>query len=330
MKKALKIIGIGAAVILVLFGISVLSNKLMQNKAKNERKNIKSLMEYVKSHDNEHIKCYSSDDCYVMHFEAENFKCDALDNSEIDDLTYNTIITKDNSIYNYSFTELFSNDQNCKKVEIDGDVKIKIKKNQYILGTDNEVYTLGDLSNGHIELNKYSNSYFGDIIKEILNNNEIKSLINIKEDYTKKLIYAIVLKTDNNLYKLTYKINSNYTDVSLSKDELSETLEKYGNIKYVEYSGIFNSQDGTYHELDEDRITKIISDKGYYYLTEVVTEECKKYQDIECELELKESEIFNKFKKDIKYGGQRYTVLSDNSVINTNYLTYPLDSDLKD
>ena len=46
-------------------------------------------------------------------------------------------------------------------------------------------------------------------------------------------------------------------------------------------------------------------------------------------MELKESEIYKKFSKDIKFIGQQYTILSDNSVIKTSYLTYSLDKDLK-
>ena len=64
------------------------------------------------------------------------------------------------------------------------------------------------------------------------------------------------------------------------------------------------------------------------YLDELKTDKCIKYQDVKCKLVLKESEIYKKFSKDIKYVGEEYTILSDNSVISTRYLTYPLDKDL--
>ena len=54
-----------------------------------------------------------------------------------------------------------------------------------------------------------------------------------------------------------------------------------------------------------------------------------KYQDIKCEKKILESEIYKKFSKDIKYIGDNYTILSDNSIIETNYLTYSLDKDLR-
>ena len=94
-------------------------------------------------------------------------------------------------------------------------------------------------------------------------------------------------------------------------------------------SNYYRNNNGKSYKLKEKTITTIISDKGYYYLDEIETDECKKYKDIECELELKESEMYKRFSKDIKFIGGQYTLLSDNSIIDTSYLTYPLDKDLR-
>ena len=141
-------------------------------------------------------------------------------------------------------------------------------------------------------------------------------------------IYALILKSDNNIYKLIYKDGSG--SVVFDKEELYKSLKEYGNIKYIYLTNFFySSKSGRDYQLEDNTITTIISDKGYYYLDEVKTDECSKYKDIECKLELKESEIYKRFSKDIKYIGQQYTILSDNSVIRTGYLTYPLDKDLR-
>ena len=169
------------------------------------------------------------------------------------------------------------------------------------------------------------------MIKDIMNYNYIDKLLNIDDDYSKKEMYALVLKNDNNLYKLIYKIKEVYPDeyMELEKEELYKSLEEYGNIKYIDLGTNYTSASGKDYQLEEKTIRTLISDKGYYYLDEVKTDECIKYKDIECKLELKESEIYKRFSKDIKFIGQQYTILTDNSVIRTGYLTHPLDKDLR-
>ena len=122
---------------------------------------------------------------------------------------------------------------------------------------------------------------------------------------------------------------SGSTISQLKKEEIYKSLEKYGNVKHINLASNYTSNSGKNYQLEDNTIINIVSDKGYYYLDEVKTDECSKYKDIECKLELKESEIYKKFSKDIKFIGQQYTILSDNSVIKTSYLTYSLDKDLK-
>ena len=324
MKKIFKIIGIIVIVIVVLIGAVFGYTKIKQSMMNNERRNARTLMEYVKTHSWEYLDC-SDSNCLDMHFEENKFICD-IDYNKIKDFQRDYFVTKDNEIYDISFHELYSNNQNCKKATLD--TNIKAIKGNYVLDKNNNLYTLQQNDRGKRILQEYSNalSYEKTII-DLMNNDNIDYIYNITSDYSKGEIYALILKSDNNIYKLIYKDGSG--SVVFDKEELYKSLEEYGNIKYITFEPYLYTNSGKNIQLEENTITTIFSDKGYYYLEEIITDECKKYQDIECELEFKESEIYKRFSNDVKYVGQTYTILSDNSVIQTKYLTYPLDKDLR-
>lgn len=324
MKKVFKIIGIIVIVILVLVGGIFGFRKIKQITMNNESRNAKTLMEYVKTHSWKYLNCYDSE-CLNMSFEENKFVCD-IDYNNIKDFQSNYFVTKDNEIYDISYYELYSNNQNCKKATID--TNIKAIKGEYVLDNNNKLYTLGQDEKNSTILLKYD--YLGPwkkIINDIMNNDNIHNILNITGDYSKNEIYALILKSDNNIYKLIYK--ENLDNAVFDKEELYKSLEEYGNVKHINLSNFYIGSSGKDYKLEDNTIINIVSDKGYYYLDEVKTDECSKYKDIECKLELKESEIYKKFSKDIKFIGQQYTILSDNSVIKTSYLTYPLDKDLR-
>ena len=345
MKKVFKIIGIIVIVILVLVGGAFGFTKIRQITMNNERRNAKTLMEYVKTHDYKYIQCENGNDCntYNMAFTAKDFKCDALDNINL--LQNDYFITNDNEIYDISFNELYSNNQNCKKREIDKKIKDIKYENQVsynriiFLDSNNNVF--------YDDLTKYDEEH-SSIQNKILKDNNIQMIFPstidtklIKEYYKNDNYYQdwettiLVLKRDNKLYKQVYIDNSYYINnqykhnINFKSEEIYKSLEEYGNIQQIAMSDYYSNNNGKSYKLEDNTITTIISDKGYYYLDEVKTDECTKYKDIECKLELKESEIYKKFSKDIKFIGEQYTILSDNSIIETIYLTYPLDKDLR-
>lgn len=315
MKKIFKIIGIIVIVIVVLIGAVFGYTKIKQSMMNNERRNANTLMEYVKTHSWEYLDC-SDSNCLDMHFEENKFICD-IDYNNIKYFQSGYFVTKNNEIYYISFDKLYSNNQNCKKREIDIDVSNI--QDYYIFSKNNKIYNVRDLEEEYIT--DYSQIY-------LLDKNIIKI---ISSDYDNGKINVLVFK-DNNIYKQTYNITNGengFNKITFEKEELYKSLEEYGNIKYITFEPYLYTNSGKNIQLEENTITTIFSDKGYYYLEEIITDECKKYQDIECELEFKESEIYKRFSNDVKYVGQTYTILSDNSVIQTKYLTYPLDKDLR-
>ena len=75
MKKIFKIIGIIVIVIVVLIGAVFGYTKIKQSMMNNERRNARTLMEYVKTHSWEYLDC-SDSNCLDMHFEENKFICD--------------------------------------------------------------------------------------------------------------------------------------------------------------------------------------------------------------------------------------------------------------
>lgn len=324
MKKIFKIIVIIIIVILVLVGGIFGYEKIKQIIRNNERRNSKNLMEYVKTHDYDYLNCNGTD-CFDMRFEENKFICD-IDYNDIINFQSYYFITKDNKIYDVSLDKQFSNNQNCKKVSLN--VNIKSIKGKYVLDDNNKLYFLEQNQYSEITLREYGGwGTFSNMITDIINNDNIYNILYTGISSSDEE-YAFVLKNDNNIYKLTYRGNYFNNAVVLDKEEIYKSLEEYGNLKYIAVGNNISYESGKTYSFDDPVITLIISDKGYYYLDELKTDKCIKYQDVKCKLVLKESEIYKKFSKDIKYVGEQYTILSDNSVISTRYLTYPLDKDL--
>lgn len=323
MKKVFKVIGIIFIVMVIIIGGIFAYTKVKQLMMNNERQNSKTLMEYVRTHSWKYVKGSET-----MEFVGENLKCNVLNDIESKDIKSVVssgdtlyIFLNDNSYISLSIEDekLYSNNQNCIKTNLDIDVKeIKnIEESPYFVSKDNKIYSI-NFNYDNDKLNFASNS---DVLYNfLLLNDDIESVISLSSHE------AIVLKKDGFLYKQKYKTNYNnsITMYFLDKEEMFLSKNEYGNIinAIVEYDFVDNME-------VKFKINNFLTDKGFYYYGEVKTDKCTKYQDVECEKKILESEIYKKFNKDIKYIGKEYTLLSDNSIIETKYLTYPLDKDLK-
>ena len=294
MKKIFKIIGIIVIVIVVLIGAVFGYTKIKQSMMNNERRNTMTLMEYIKTHESP-----------VLYFVSKELKCDALDNIKL--LTSDRLITKDNEIYDISFDKLFSNNQNCKKIETN--INISNIRDGFIFSKDNKFYNISDFEEVGIT----------DRLQIYLLDKNIIKIIESDYDEINGKINLLVFK-NNNIYKQTYNLNlaNGNRIITFENEELYKSLEEYGNIKHITFEPHLYTNSDKNIQLWKSTIKTIISDKGYYYLNEVKTDECTKYVDIECEFELKESETYKRFSKDIKFLGETFTVLSDNSIVETS------------
>lgn len=294
MKKIFKIIVIIVIVIVVLIGAVFGYTKIKQSMMNNERRNTMTLMEYIKTHESP-----------VLYFVSKELKCDALDNIKL--LTSDRLITKDNEIYDISFDKLFSNNQNCKKIETN--INISNIRDGFIFSKDNKFYIISDFEEVGIT----------DRLQIYLLDKNIIKIIESDYDEINGKINLLVFK-NNNIYKQTYNLNlaNGNRIITFENEELYKSLEEYGNIKHITFEPHLYTNSDKNIQLWKSTIKTIISDKGYYYLNEVKTDECTKYVDIECEFELKESETYKRFSKDIKFLGETFTVLSDNSIVETS------------
>lgn len=322
MKKVFKLLGIICIVILVLVGGLLGYYKIEQIMMNNERKSSKTLTEYVRTHSWKYVENSDKEISFV----GENLKCNVLTDTKKEDIKgivggYDNIyIFLNNNSYISLSTDnekLYSNNQNCKKNDLDIDTKdIKIMNNDvYIISKDNKVYR----ANNDVKFNIEEYTYDYDSSIYMLLNDDIKNIISLNSHD------AIVLKKDNSLYRQNYRSNYNSGKVTFftENEEIFVSNSEYGNILNATVDYDLSKSP------IEFKLNTLLTDKGYYYYGEVKTEKCTKYEDIECEKKILESEIYKKFSKDIKYIGTKYTILNDNSIIETKYLTYPLDKDLK-
>lgn len=199
----------------------------------------------------------------------QELKCSALNNVKQSFGYY--FLTNDNDLYVLNTKQLYSNNENCLK--INDDFKIVKSIEDYFLDENNKMYLL----TAHNSLQSVNEK---DMLKSeydlLFDNNVIKEFDNI------------VLKNDGKLYKVKYKLSDYKIDeVTLYKEFNDEKILDFGDyglirIKYETYD--LNTH-GTY----------IKTDKAFYTST-IINGECLKYADIECKYDFqKDDELTSKY-----------------------------------
>lgn len=264
----------------------------------------KTLSDYVTSHDSAHLKCAG---CGELRFYAQNIKCDEIKDKEIKYYDGHTLVLSDNTIYDTIFEseKLYSNNSQCKKADLDIQVDdvFKYRYNNVSIKSGNKYYSYSmDYEVNKHNLNELYLAYDGTTSKLL------KDGYSIIGDLDKKLI---VLK-DGNVYNVTLdeEYNVKSIDIFMSKED-------YGYIKEVKMSDEIQKPTGEYHMIPY-QITMLVTDTAVYNLKSIETEECLKYEDVDCEMKLEKSEIYDKYKDDIRYVGTEYTILKDGNIVNSS------------
>jgi len=333
MKKTFKIIGIILITILSIVILFFLIGKIKEIKNEYDRKNSKTLMEYIDNHSPDKVGCLGNfESCYSMEFAAKDFKCDILNDSKVIELNNEYLVLEDNSIYQISFYDLFSNNQNCKKIDVNLDTKsLKYDGSSNILIDKNhDLYSLYfDYDKLNMVINKIEKPY-NRLSYEIISNEDIKQILYTSSymDNLDNMIAAFVLKNDGSIFKQIYKTEYNFNGTNtvysytLKNEEILLSNNKYGKI----LSAKINVKDeASIYESANIEIISFLTEDNYYSLNEIKTEECINYIDVACEKKILASELYAKYKNDIKFIGEDYTLLKDNSIISTSYLSYSLD-----
>ena len=267
MKKNIIIIVVTAIFFLILgifIGRNINTEKKDSNIEVNEQENIDSKIE-----ENNDFKLQDS------WTKTENFKCVKMTEAIDLDPSNKLFITKDNELYMYSTDKIFSNGENCKKIETD----IKFQKfiKNIIVDVDNNLYKIKDESVEKINVPSknasdsdkidFSIAVNGPSQLQSLNEKDYKNMSYINYDFRKYFYFYL---KDNNVYNYNVRYNesdetimdSNYT---LSDNKLVE-LEENEQIEFF--------IDGT-----------IKTNKGYYLFENKVInkEESEKYADVKPE-----------------------------------------------
>ena len=330
MKKIFKILGVIAILVVLGIGLFIgwiyLSEHLHNKKLDRERINDSTtLSKYVEYHDWEHTK----DDLEDLRFSAEDIKCDVLKDKDIlyyygngyDSHGYaiGLLILDDYTIYKTAFgsDKTYSNGQQCKQIA--QDIKFKrfqIKNGGLFLISENNKYYEIDLEKEDVrELDPYDLSY--EEIQRFIEKENIKKVQNITNDNGIQ-IFA-VLKDDGQIYEQHYQYKYDSSKYVMINEKVLFSNKDYGNITdfLYNYMGEGNKNNG---------IDGIVSDKGLFYLKQT---DDQKYIDTEQTYEMVASDIYNKYKSDIKYINGDYIFTTDNNIIKTKMICRDIDKEVK-
>lgn len=332
MKKKLVIILVTIVIIgLVAFGILFIADgRLKHYKMNKERiNNCTTLSKYIEYHDSYYITVANNNNGadYYLDFYAQDIKCDLLKDRTVlyfnDNFMGDILILDDYTIYETAFKsdKMYSNGQQYKQRDLD----IKVKRLQiqgdalYLITEDDKYY---EFSYEEIkELNQWGNqtTYF------FLENENLKKIRPIyKDSNTGTNIQSyIVLKNDGQIYEQEYERKHNSTTNETKTIMVNETL-LYSNEDYGHITDFFYLYGGEGNK--DNKITRIVSDKGLFYLKQTNDQQ---YIDTEPTYEMVASDIYSKYKSDIKFINTDYIFTTDNNIIETDMLCRDIDKEVK-
>lgn len=328
MKKAFKILSIVAVVVILILALFICGmfalkgiDKLIK---RNERINKSTtLSKYIEYHDFE----YTQSTLTEMDFLSEDIKCDLLNDKNI--LYFNNdyydgndemgiLILEDYTIYKTAFDSEMTYSNGQQYIPIETDVKIKdfkeIHYELYLIGEDDKYYSI---KNGEIAelLSENTTKYKYAQVTTLLADKTIKKVISIDIDT------VVVIKEDGQIYKQEYKFDSTNIKYNLISEELILSSEKCGKVIDCLYTHLSTEADTS-----KTQPIIVISEKGLYYLKEISEQQ---YIDTEATYEMVESDIYSKYKNDIKYMNREYIFTTDNNITWTGMLCRDIDPEVK-
>lgn len=330
MKKKIIIIVISIVLIgLVAGGIFfVADGGLKHYQMNNQRINdCTSLSKYVEYHDAYYMTVVNNNSSIedFLEFHAKNIKCDVINEKNIlyyddegFDFDIGLLILDDYTLYETAFNndKLYSNGQQYKKIETDIEIKqMKVLFNKpYFISNDDKYYKIENKELKELNVN-YMAYYEYAQYTTLLKDDSIKKTISRDRDN------IVVIKNDGQVYKQEYKYNSNDETYNLISETVLLSNEEYGNVLDCVYSQWQYEPDPTKKD-----IVTVVSDNGLYYLKQTSEQQ---YIDSVPTKELVLSDIYNKYKTDIKFIDSNYIFTTDNNIIRTHMLCRDIDKEVK-
>jgi len=326
MKKAFKVLSIIAIIIVVIIVLIIGGVLAIEGigtlKRRNDRiNNSKTLSKYIEHHSWE----YTGNTEATLEFYAKDIKFDLLKDRDIlyfnDNFMGDILILDDYTIYETAFTsdKVYSNGQQYKQRELDIK-RLQIQSDALYLITEDDKYYMFSY-----EEMKEVNQWGNETTYLFLNNESIKKIRPIyKDSNTGTNIQAyIVLKDDGQIYEQEYERKHNPTTNEIKTIMINETL-LYSNKDYGHITDFFYFYGGEGNK--DNKITRIVSDKGLFYIKQTNDQQ---YIDTEPIYEMVASDIYNKYKADIKYINANYIFTTDNNIIKTDMLCRDIDKEVK-
>ncbi len=245
----------------------------------------------------------------------EKFVCSALMPKNENEAAPNKIyymngtmaITTTGDIYELSFGQKYSNDENCRKAG--SGIKVKTLMNEDIVKADDgNFYTITN-NNGkgaYKVIPETDDSY--DLYRILLTSDDVKRVVSGNDG-----VYYVLFE-DGNVYKyiINKPKNDSYTENQENKDQyiiqgksIVYSEEKYG--KIVDFNIDSNTPSKTY-----------LKTKNKVYRMKATNEKkCNKYADVECDYKLKKDKVVNKYYKDkILYYGPSIIITTYGRIFN--------------
>lgn len=197
------------------------------------------------------------------------------------------IISENGNIYETTYTGLYSNDMNCKKVGngikvvsmIDNEVVKAENGRYYYLGSDDKVVKYSEVPKEDKKLQIYS---------LILGDNSVVKAMNVNSNTNN----YYVLKSNGNIYSYVITQDQDTKNYKLVTNNIAYKSSDFdGNIVDFKYYGESNS---TYFK----------TEKSIYRMKSTNMKECSKYVDVACQYKLQKDEALSEYKdRIIGYGG---------------------------
>jgi len=246
----------------------------------------------------------------------------------------NFIVTEDNDVYIFNLYQLYSGDQNCKKIDgkFDDIVHIDIEYQ------DNGLY-LGK----YIGQTAYYNSNFQIVSVDSINYKIVRrNIYKYQQEELKAYLRAIKEKgytkfrmtnnntafgiKNNNIYMFRIAKNDGKTIIdkehivySVPSDEIILDFYFSTDAKIENRDGKIFWRDTGNIEVDISR-KYILTDKSYYR-PKLINEECKKYLDVKCQYEWQKDDELSEIRNDILFRDSEYLILSNGRVFYNSEFT---------
>lgn len=207
---------------------------------------------------------------------STEFKCSGLLPTSKDAIYYDKIkflgdsfaITEEGGIYELSFSQPYSNKENCKMINLREKI-VAIMDNSIGKASDGKFYYLTSNNNSRYAEVTYSDSSY-EIYSILLNEENVLKVITLSQN--DGIYYA--LKNDGNIYKIIISRSDYNQPYQLVSREVIYSRENFGEIIDFNYGSTAST-------------TNYIRTRDSLYRTKILNvEECKKYIDIECKYEL--------------------------------------------